>query len=87
MVYSKNGPINSGRRGAYDQFGHWHDEPTLLPEDERVLPETVPHEYLGAHTIKCRCAPCARFPDQVLLRQMKAKVRAAERRRGSSRRR
>ena len=80
MVGSKNGPLHQGRRGGYDAYNHWVDEPPLIEEDERRLPETVPHEYLGTHTVKCKCAPCVRFPDQELLKALK--VRSGARRRG-----
>lgn len=56
MVYSKSGPLHTGRRGGYDKHRHWIDLPELLPDDERVLPDTAPDP--DSHAVKCRCRDC-----------------------------
>lgn len=39
-------------------YGRWYQYLTLLPDDEREMPFTVPDEDLAAHSITCRCKPC-----------------------------
>jgi hypothetical protein len=77
MAWNRTGPVHTGRPGAYDEHGHWHDELVLLDDDARVLPETVPHSWVGKHRYGCVCAPCQRYPADVL-----RQARASARRRG-----
>jgi hypothetical protein len=77
MAWNSRGPVHQGRTGTYDEHGHWHDELALLGDDERVLPETVPHSWVGAHGPGCACEPCRRYPADAL-----RAARASARRRG-----
>lgn len=79
MVGSKHGPKHRGEDGYYDQHGHWWPTTVMLDDAERVMPETVPNDYIRHHRVGCGCEPCGRYPNQRQLRDMK--VRASARRR------
>ena len=74
MVGSMVGPKHMNRAGYYDHAHHWHDATSLTAEGDRVLPETVPHEWLATHRVGCECAPCMRYPEKIL-RDLKAVAR------------
>lgn len=52
--------------GYWDSNRHWVTITPLLPDGDRVLPETVDHEWLRSHRIDCRCEPCSRYPKKIL---------------------
>lgn len=55
-----SGPRASGQAGTY-QGHHWKPALALLPDAQRAMPETVPHEVVAAHVFGCECAACARY--------------------------
>lgn len=57
MAYNKNGPKHQGRKGQYVGT-RWYDDIVVIPDDERVLPDTVPHDVVATHPHECRCQPC-----------------------------
>lgn len=38
-----------------------YELPQLLPDDQRVMPETVPHEVIRKHVFGCACKHCANY--------------------------
>lgn len=81
MVGSKYGPKKMGLPGYYDEHRHWQPPgPDLLDDADRVMPETVPNEYLYSHRVGCQCEPCKRYPYPEALADKK--VRWSARRRG-----
>lgn len=65
MVYTKNGPKQSGRKGVY--FGHhWLDDLPLLDDQERTMPCTVAHEEIATHRFGCKCRQCSLYPEPLL---------------------
>lgn len=81
MVGSKVGPLHRGADGAYDQHRNWRPALQLLPDDQRAMPDTVPHEWVFSHRLNCECLPCQRHPNQRMLRDGKLRFRRAARRR------
>ena len=79
MVGSLNGPKHRGETGFYDQNRHWRTFPELLPDDQRVLPQTVPDGYLATHRLGCGCPPCSTYSDQRKLRSAKLRYAARHR--------
>lgn len=85
MVYTKTGPLHSGRRGSY--HGHnWYDDIVVLPDDERVMPFTVPNTEVREHPFGCDCEACAVYiaRDAKALGRMKLRWRAQMRRASSA---
>lgn len=79
MVGSLSGPKHRGIPGFYDQNRKWVTFPDLLPDDERIFPETVPLEYLKTHRIGCECRPCTTYPNQRSLYGLKIRCAALRR--------
>lgn len=77
MVYTRTGPKQSGRRGQYVGH-HWYDDIEVLPDEERVMPVTIPHDVVREHPVGCRCLACETYPDELKAR---LKVRSGRRRR------
>lgn len=46
--------------GAVRHYGNWYLPLPLLPDDARILPETVPDEETLSHRAACRCHVCRR---------------------------
>ena len=68
MVYTKQGPKNSGRKGQYVGH-HWYDDIEVLPDDQRGdLPMTIAHDWVREHMFGCECIGCAAYPKDLLLR-------------------
>ena len=76
MVGSLNGPKHLGLDGYYDENRHWRPNTPLLPDEERVFPDTVPNEVLATHRLGCECRPCARYPSRRVLRELKLRYAA-----------
>lgn len=55
---------------------HWYDDIVVLPEEQRTMPETVPHEEVAAHPFGCACEACERYP-AALKRRLKRRARSA----------
>lgn len=64
MVFTKDGPKHRGRSGRYVGH-HWYDDIEVIPDAERVLPVTVPHEVIAEHWITCHCVPCSQYPEDL----------------------
>ena len=77
MVYRKGGPKDSGRKGQYVGH-HWYDDIVVIDDAERVMPDTIPHEYVAAHPLLCSCEACERYRevDPGLLRRLRRRARA-----------
>lgn len=76
MAYTRSGPKHQGRRGQYVGH-HWYDDIEVLPDDQRVMPDTVPHDVVARHTFGCQCVPCARYPDELRDRLKRRRLRSS----------
>jgi len=65
MVFTRQGPKHTGRKGSYVGH-HWFDDIEVIDDDERVMPDTVPHEFVATHRHGCMCPPCQAYPAQLL---------------------
>jgi hypothetical protein len=79
MAGSRHGPKHQGADGFYDEHRHWRTFPELLPDDERVMPQTVPNEYIVTHRLGCECTPCTTYPNPRALRASKIRYAARHR--------
>ena len=64
MVFTKNGPKWSCRSGSYVGH-HWFDDIVVIPDEERSMPPTVPHEVIAEHWITCGCTACQSYSPEV----------------------
>lgn len=64
-------PDNALERGFLPWHGEWLPPLPLLPDDQRVYPETVSELDLVDHRKKCTCKPCRTNP-QAEVRKRKA---------------
>lgn len=80
MAYNKNGPVHQGRKGRYVGT-HWYDDIVVQPDDQRVMPDTIPHDYVAAHQPGCACEACESYPDELRATLKQRWIRSAARRR------
>ena len=54
---------------------------TFLPDDERVMPPTVPHDVIAGHPLACMCYACRDYRafDVQLLRRLRQTRRVSSR--------
>lgn len=64
MAYNKHGPVHQGRKGRYVGT-HWYDDIEVIPDEQRVLPETVPDHVVATHRYGCKCRPCTAYPTEL----------------------
>lgn len=61
MAPRTTGPRAEGLAGQYVGTT-WYDDIKVIPEDQRAMPFTVPHEIIRDHPFLCKCEPCAVYP-------------------------
>lgn len=83
MVFTKSGPKYSGRKGSYVGH-HWFDDIEVIPDEDRVMPMTVPHEVIAEHWITCGCVGCRAYPVEVQRRLKMEKLKELKRARLSA---
>ena len=86
MVFTKQGPLHTGRKGSYSGH-HWFDDIEVIPDEDRVMPMTVPHEVIAEHWITCNCMGCRAYPAEVQRRLKMEKLKELKRARLSAARR
>lgn len=65
MVFHKGGPVSTGQAGSWYRH-HWYPALPLLPDNQRVMPITVPHEIIRWHRVGCACVPCQQYDPKLL---------------------
>lgn len=79
MVFTKTGPKWSGRKGSYVGH-HWFDDIVVIPEEDRIMPATIPHDVVAEHVFGCQCDGCTLYPTPLLRRLKRARLSASAQR-------
>lgn len=53
------GPMHRGEKGRW-LWGRWYADIVVIPDEDRVMPETMSDQELESHSLLCHCPGCRR---------------------------